>query len=125
MPPPQGEPFVLGRIFIHTLRQAKRAIIITIGFTVFLFGIALIVLPGPAFIVIPAGLAILATEFLWARRLLKRVKKNTSDVAAYFGWNFGNAPEGDKHKSNAKKKSKWKKQRKGDKANDKGSQGLS
>ncbi|MEO5803588.1 MAG: PGPGW domain-containing protein, partial [Verrucomicrobiota bacterium] len=37
-----------------------------IGGTVLIFGIALIVLPGPAFLVIPAGLAILATEFAWA-----------------------------------------------------------
>jgi hypothetical protein len=35
----------------------------------------MIVLPGPAFIVIPAGLAILATEFLWARKLLDSVKE--------------------------------------------------
>jgi tellurite resistance protein TerC len=34
----------------------------------------MIVLPGPAFIVIPVGLGILAIEFAWARRLLKRVK---------------------------------------------------
>jgi len=37
-------------------------------------GIAMIVLPGPAFVFIPAGLAILATEFLWARKLLQKVK---------------------------------------------------
>jgi tellurite resistance protein TerC len=41
---------------------------------VVLIGIALIVLPGPAFIVIPIGLAILATEFAWARRALARAK---------------------------------------------------
>ncbi|RMG67971.1 MAG: hypothetical protein D6710_10755, partial [Nitrospirae bacterium] len=35
-------------------------------------GIALIVLPGPATVVIPAALAILATEFVWARKLLKK-----------------------------------------------------
>jgi len=40
-------------------------------------GIALIVLPGPAVIVIPLGLAILATEFFWARRLLRRIKQDT------------------------------------------------
>ena len=38
-------------------------------------GIALVVLPGPAFIVIPIALAILAGEFVWARSLLNRVKK--------------------------------------------------
>ena len=35
----------------------------------------MIVLPGPAIVVIPIGLAILATEFLWARKLLDRVKE--------------------------------------------------
>jgi len=45
------------------LRYVKRVITIIIGMTVLLFGIALLVLPGPAFIVIPIGLAILATEF--------------------------------------------------------------
>jgi hypothetical protein len=33
----------------------------------------MIILPGPAFIVIPAGIGILATEFVWARSLLKEV----------------------------------------------------
>ena len=45
-----------------------------IGFTVLLIGGALLVLPGPAFLVIPAGLAILAIEFAWARRWLQRIK---------------------------------------------------
>lgn len=39
-----------------------------------MIGIALLVLPGPAFLVIPVGLAILATEFVWARRWLKRAR---------------------------------------------------
>jgi hypothetical protein len=43
--------------------------------TVLLMGVALIVLPGPAFIVIPLGLAILATEFIWARRCLQKVRQ--------------------------------------------------
>jgi tellurite resistance protein TerC len=45
-----------------------------IGGTVLLIGIALIVLPGPAFLVIPIGLGILATEFAWARRTINRAK---------------------------------------------------
>ena len=40
-----------------------------------LIGIALIVLPGPAFVVIPVGLAILATEFAWARHWLKKARR--------------------------------------------------
>jgi len=58
-----------------TLGQAKRLIVIVIGFTILAAGIAMIVLPGPAVVVIPIGLAILATEFIWARRLLVSVKE--------------------------------------------------
>jgi tellurite resistance protein TerC len=58
-----------------TLRAAKRIVIAVIGGTVTLVGIALIVLPGPAFIVIPIGLSILATEFLWARRWLQKIRQ--------------------------------------------------
>ena len=52
----------------------RKLIIAIIGGTVVLIGIALIVLPGPAFIVIPIGLAILATEFAWAKSMVKRAK---------------------------------------------------
>jgi uncharacterized protein (TIGR02611 family) len=63
---------------ISTLRQARRVIVIVVGFTVLLIGLALLVLPGPAFVVIPIGLAILATEFVWARKLLHRVKREAA-----------------------------------------------
>ena len=57
------------------LRQVRRILILILGVSVILVGLALTVLPGPAFIVIPLGLGILATEFIWARRLLDRVKE--------------------------------------------------
>jgi uncharacterized protein (TIGR02611 family) len=57
------------------LRVARRVVVALIGGTVTLIGIALIVLPGPAFIVIPIGLAILATEFLWAKRWLRKARQ--------------------------------------------------
>lgn len=57
-----------------TIRQARKLIITVVGFTVLLIGLAMIVLPGPAVVVIPLGLGILAIEFVWARRLLKKVK---------------------------------------------------
>ncbi|MGH7768569.1 MAG: PGPGW domain-containing protein, partial [Candidatus Binatia bacterium] len=44
-------------IIIETLRQARRVIVIVIGFTVLLGGAAMLVLPGPAILVIPLGLA--------------------------------------------------------------------
>ena len=57
-----------------TLKKLKRIIVGVIGFTVLIIGILMIVFPGPAFIIIPLGLSILATEFLWARKLLDKVK---------------------------------------------------
>jgi Ca2+-transporting ATPase len=54
--------------------RLRRILIMIVGCTVLLVGLALLVLPGPAFIVIPLGLAILATEFVWARALLKRAR---------------------------------------------------
>ena len=63
------------------LKYARRIIIFIVGMSVLLFGIALIVLPGPAFIVIPIGLAILATEYAWARRWLRAIKESAEKGA--------------------------------------------
>ncbi len=52
--------------------RVRKLIVAVIGSTIVLFGLALLILPGPAVIVIPVGLAILATEFAWARRLVRR-----------------------------------------------------
>ena len=57
-----------------SIAQARRLTIAVIGFTVLLLGIAMLVLPGPALIVIPVGLGILSTEFIWAKSLLRKVK---------------------------------------------------
>ena len=69
----------MNEVICGTLKKARRIIIGVIGATILLIGIALLVLPGPAFIVIPVGLGILATEFAWARRLLKKVKDKIKD----------------------------------------------
>jgi tellurite resistance protein TerC len=58
-----------------TYKWIKRVTIAVVGFTVLTIGIAMLVLPGPAVIVIPAGLGILAVEFAWAKRLLVRAKE--------------------------------------------------
>ena len=50
----------------------RRFLIGAIGFSVVLIGLAMIVLPGPAFIVVPLGVVILASEFAWARRVWRR-----------------------------------------------------
>jgi len=49
-----------------------RWLLVAAGFTLLLAGAAMMVLPGPAFVVIPIGLALLSLEFCWAQRLLDR-----------------------------------------------------
>lgn len=65
---------VTAAVGLSELPKLRKLIVALIGVTVVLFGLALIVLPGPAFIVIPLGLAILATEFAWARRAVRRAR---------------------------------------------------
>ena len=56
------------------IKHTWRSIIFAVGITVMLFGFLLIFTPGPAILVIPVGLAILATEFIWAKKLMDKVK---------------------------------------------------
>ncbi|MDB6018882.1 MAG: Integral rane protein TerC [Pedosphaera sp.] len=66
---------MMGGLSLNSVPRVRRVIVAVIGGTVLLIGICLIVLPGPAFLVIPAGLTILATEFVWARRWLHKVRE--------------------------------------------------
>jgi tellurite resistance protein TerC len=70
---------MLKRLWHLTYRQARRVAVLLVGGTVLLFGVALIFLPGPAIVVIPAGLAILSIEFAWARAFLARVRREISE----------------------------------------------
>jgi len=62
-------------MWIKTLAQAKRIVKIVIGSTLLVLGVAMIVLPGPGILAIALGLAMLSAEFVWARRLLDRLKR--------------------------------------------------
>ena len=55
-------------------QQIKRFFKILAGFTLLLVGVLMLVTPGPGWIAILGGLALLAAEFVWARRLLNRLK---------------------------------------------------
>lgn len=68
------------RVAGNALRYARRVVVLIVGLTVVAIGVAMIVLPGPAVVVIPIGLAILATEFAWARRLLNNLKERGRDL---------------------------------------------
>jgi uncharacterized protein (TIGR02611 family) len=71
------------RFLTITYQWARRCVIAVIGVTVVLIGVAMIVLPGPAFVVIPAGLAILGLEFAFARRWLQQLRERGSEVVGY------------------------------------------
>lgn len=58
-----------------TLRQIRRLAVLVVGLTVALVGLIMFVTPGPGLVVLPLGLAILALEFVWARRLLNQVRE--------------------------------------------------
>jgi len=64
------------RLGWDVLPQTLRRIVVrVIGATIVLIGMALLVLPGPAFIVIPLGFLIFGSEFVWTRRLLRRARE--------------------------------------------------
>ncbi|MDB5348330.1 MAG: putative rane protein [Schlesneria sp.] len=62
------------------LKLIRQLVVFLLGMSVVVVGIAMIVLPGPATIVIPAGLAILATEFVWAKRWLDYLKRRAQEA---------------------------------------------
>lgn len=75
----------VNRLGLTNRPRVRKLIVGVIGGTVVLFGLALTVLPGPAVVVVPLGLAILATEFAWARRLVRRGRAVWEDAR---GWRW-------------------------------------
>ncbi|MBU0460752.1 MAG: PGPGW domain-containing protein [Nanoarchaeota archaeon] len=61
--------------YVQIFRHSKRIVVLVFGFSILGIGLFMIVFPGPAMIVIPVGLTILATEFIWARRILDKAKE--------------------------------------------------
>lgn len=66
------------------IQAARRVIVGVVGGTIVAIGVAMLVLPGPAFVVIPVGLGILGLEFAWARRWLRKLRETAADTAARF-----------------------------------------
>lgn len=62
-------------------RPLRMAMAITVGGTLVAVGIALLVLPGPGLLLIALGLALLATEFAWARHVLERGRHHATRAA--------------------------------------------
>jgi uncharacterized protein (TIGR02611 family) len=62
-------------MILRTVEQVRRVFLIIAGFTLLLVGLIMIFTPGPGMLVIFIGLGFLAAEFVWARRLMERMKR--------------------------------------------------
>jgi uncharacterized protein (TIGR02611 family) len=91
---PAEKPSLIDRLQTQRERHLQRskpvrALYVVAGFTVLLAGLAMLVTPGPAFVVIPIGLALLSLEFAWAETLLQhaieqgeKAKQKAADTTA-------------------------------------------
>jgi len=71
-------PFKILALFIA--RNGRRIAITVVGIVVLLAGLALLVLPGPGWLLIFVGLSILGTEYVWAQRLLRLAKQQANNA---------------------------------------------
>ena len=61
-------------MFFRSIEQVRRFFRVLGGFTLLVIGIVMLVTPGPGWLVIFLGLTLLAAEFVWAKRLMDRMK---------------------------------------------------
>ena len=71
---------MIRRALLGSYRAGRKLAIAAVGASVVAVGVAMLVLPGPAILVIPLGLAVLALEFAWARRWLERLREGSRSV---------------------------------------------
>ena len=62
-------------MILHTVEQVRRIFRVVAGFTLLAAGAVMLVTPGPGWLVIFLGLGLLAAEFVWAKRLVDRIKR--------------------------------------------------
>ncbi len=65
---------------LQTIEQVRRVFRVVAGFTLLAVGVVMLVTPGPGWLVILFGLSLLAAEFIWARRLMDRIKQQGERV---------------------------------------------
>src|SRR5512135_2431668 len=77
---PKKQGVHIPKEFKPIVQLAWKLVIFVIGMSILIFGIVLFFTPGPAILVIPIGLTVLATQFIWARKLLKQLKKGIHEM---------------------------------------------
>ncbi|HET7308291.1 MAG TPA: PGPGW domain-containing protein [Gammaproteobacteria bacterium] len=81
-------PDIVWKLEARRARYSRRSLAFRIGWTVLAFlitiaGIVMIIVPGPAIVFIPAGLAMLSFEFTWAQRILDFALTRGMDAKEY------------------------------------------
>jgi uncharacterized protein (TIGR02611 family) len=85
---------------IQTVEQVRRVFKIVAGFTLLLVGIIMLVTPGPGWLAIFFGLGLLAAEFVWAKRLMDRMKREGERIQGFVFRPTRNAPSKQPPESN-------------------------
>ena len=67
-------------MLFHTIDQVRRFFKILAGFTLLALGAVMLFTPGPGWLVIFLGLTLLAAEFVWAKRLMDRMKEQSMRI---------------------------------------------
>jgi len=67
-------------MILRTVEQVRRVFLVIAGFTLLLAGVVMLVTPGPGMLAIFIGLGLLAAEFVWARRLMERIRREGGRV---------------------------------------------
>jgi uncharacterized protein (TIGR02611 family) len=65
---------------LGTVEQVRRIFKVVAGFTLLAAGVVMLVTPGPGWLVIFLGLGLLAAEFVWAKRLMDRLKEQGGKI---------------------------------------------
>ncbi len=73
-------------MILRTIEQVRRVFRMVTGFTLLAAGAVMLVTPGPGWLTIFLGLGLLAAEFMWARRLMARIKREGGRVRDAVGW---------------------------------------
>jgi len=67
-------------------RSGKRIGVTVLGFGLLIAGIIMLVFPGPGILVIIAALAVLGSEYAWARSALNEAKRRAGQAKDRAGW---------------------------------------
>jgi len=67
-------------MLFHTIGQVRRFFKVLAGFTLLALGAVMLFTPGPGWLVIFLGLTLLAAEFVWAKRLMDRMKEQSTRI---------------------------------------------